>query len=144
MPKLKRTGMQKIILDTNVIVSSLIQKNYPYLIVDYCIDGNAIICLSHDILKEYLEVLARPKFARFADFKTNADFLIARLSEISEIYEPIENLKIIKDEPDNRILELADISKADFIITGNTNDFTMKTHNKTKIVSPKEYWEKFK
>lgn len=44
----------------------------------------------------------------------------------------------------NRILELADISKADFIITGNTNDFTMKTHNKTKIVSPKEYWEKFK
>lgn len=136
--------MQKIILDTNVIVSSLIQKNYPYLIVDHCIDGNAIICLSNEILKEYLEVLARPKFARFPDFKTNVDFLIARLSEISEIYEPKENLKIIKDEPDNRLLELADISKADFIITGNTNDFTMETHNKTKIVSPKEYWEKFK
>lgn len=78
------------------------------------------------------------------DFKTNADFLIARLSEISEIYEPKENLKIIKDDPDNRLLELADISKADFIITGNTNDFTMKNHNKTKIVSPKEYWEKLK
>jgi putative PIN family toxin of toxin-antitoxin system len=136
--------MQKIILDTNVIVSSLIQKNYPYLIVDHCIEGNAIICLSNEILKEYLEVLARPKFARFADFKTNADFLIARLSEISEIYEPKENLKIIKDEPDNRLLELADNSKADFIITGNTNDFTMKNHNKTKIVSPKEYWEKLK
>ena len=136
--------MQKIILDTNVIVSSLIQKNYPYLIVDHCIDGNAIICLSNEILKEYLEVLARPKFSSFAHFKTNADFLIARLTEISEIYEPKENLKIIKDEPDNRLLELADISKADFIITGNTNDFTMEYHNKTKIISPKEYWEKFK
>ena len=38
--------MKKIILDTNVLVSSLIQRNYPYLIVKYCIDGNAIICLS--------------------------------------------------------------------------------------------------
>ena len=136
--------MQKIILDTNVIISSLIQKNYPYLIVDHCIDGNAIICVSNPILQEYIEVLVRPKFAKFTDFKTNADFLIVRLSEISETYEPIDKLKIIKDEPDNRLLELADISKADFIITGNTNDFTMQVYNKTRIVTPKEYWEEFK
>jgi putative PIN family toxin of toxin-antitoxin system len=136
--------MQKIILDTNVIVSSLIQKNYPYLIVDHCIEGNAIICVSNPIIKEYLEVLNRPKFSKFVDFKTNADFLIARLSEISEIYEPKAKLKIIKDEPDNRLLELAEISKADFIITGNTNDFTMEIHKKTRIVTPKEYWEEFK
>lgn len=136
--------MQKIILDTNVIVSSLIQKNYPYLIVDYCIEGNAILCISNPILQEYLEVLARPKFAKFADFKTNADFLIARLSEISETYEPKNTIEIIKDEPDNRLLELADISKADFIITGNTNDFTMQIYNQTRILTPKEYWEEFK
>lgn len=136
--------MQKIILDTNVIVSSLIQKNYPYLIVDHCIEGNAILCISNPILQEYLEVLARPKFAKFADFKTNADFLIARLSEISETYEHKNKIEIIKDEPDNRLLELADISKADFIITGNTNDFTMQIYNQTRILTPKEYWEEFK
>lgn len=136
--------MQKIILDTNVIVSSLIQKNYPYLIVEHCIDGNAILCISNPILQEYLEVLARPKFAKFVDFKANADFLIARLSEISEIYEPKNKIEIIKDEPDNRFIELADISKADFIITGNTNDFTMQIHSQTRIVSTKEYWEEFK
>ena len=136
--------MQKIILDTNVIVSSLIQKSYPYLIVDYCFDGHATICVSNPILIEYLEVLRRPKFARFPDFKINADFLIARLSEISEIYEPKIKLNIIKDEPDNRLLELADSSKAEFIITGNTKDFTMQIHNKTRIISPKEYWEEFK
>ena len=133
--------MQKIILDTNLIVSTLIQKNYPYLIVDHCIDGNVIFCISNAILQEYLEVVGRPKFA---DFKTNADFLITRLSEISETYEPKDSLKIIKDEPDNRLLELAKISKADFLITGNTNDFTMKIFEKTRIVSPKEYWEEFK
>src|SRR5690606_26943331 len=132
--------MRKIILDTNVIVSALIQKNYPYLILDYCIEGNAIICISNPILQEYIEVLGRPKFARFPDFKTNADFLIARISEISEFYEPINELKIIKDEADNRLLELADISKAEFIITGNTNDFTINTFKETRIVSPKDFW----
>lgn len=66
------------------------------------------------------------------------------MSEISESYEPKEQLKIIKDELDNRLLELADISKADFIITGNTKDFTMEIYNKTRIVTPKDYWEEFK
>jgi len=47
----------------------------------------------------------------------------------------------MKDLPDNRFLELAQFSKADFIVTGNTNDFTMKTHRTTRIVTPKEYWE---
>ncbi len=128
--------MQKIILDTNIIVSSLIQKNYPYLIVEHCI--------SNPILQEYIEVLARPKFARFAGFKTNADFLIARICEISEMYNPIKKLKIIKDDPDNRFLELSAISNADFIITGNSSDFAMEFYQETRIVTPKEYWEEFK
>lgn len=39
-------------------------------------------------------------------------------------------------------LELAEVSQADFIITGNTNDFTMQTYKTTLIVTPREYWEK--
>lgn len=26
--------MQKVVIDTNVVVSALIQKNYPFLIID--------------------------------------------------------------------------------------------------------------
>lgn len=86
--------MQRIILDTNVIVSSLIQKNYPFLIVEHCFEGNAKICLSNTIWLEYIDVLGRPKFARFTDFKNNADFLIARIGEIAEIHEPPSNTMI--------------------------------------------------
>ena len=136
--------MKKIILDTNVIVSSLIQKNYPYLIVEHCIEGNATICLSSEILLEYIEVLNRPKFSRFKDFTTNADFLITRLSEMAETFEPKTKLNVIRDEPDNRLLELAQISKADFIITGNTTDFSMDSFEGTKILTPKEYWEEYR
>jgi len=48
---------------------------------------------------------------------------------------------VINDEPDNRFLELAAASNADFIITGNSNDFIMSEFKNTKIVSPKEFWD---
>jgi len=136
--------MQKLILDTNIFVSSLIQKSFPYLIVDYYLDGKATICLSNPILKECFEVLSRPKFSKFPDFKTNAEFLLTRLQTYSEFFEPLIKIDLIGDEPDNRLLELAQISKADFIITGNTKDFTMQQFKSTKIVSPKEFWDEYK
>ena len=120
------------------------KKYYPYLIVAHCIEGNATICLSNQLLQEYLDVLNRPKFSKFVDFKTNADFLITRLIDISDIYEPIETIDIIKDNPDNRILELAKVSDADFIITGNIKDFDMNFFENTNIISPRDYWEEYK
>ena len=56
-------------------------------------------------------------------------------------FYPTQNFDIIKDNPDNRLLELAVAAKANFIITGNTNDFTMIHFEGTKIVSPKDYWD---
>ena len=47
---------------------------------------------------------------------------------------------LISDKDDNKILELADECTADFIITGNTNDFTFPVYKQTKIVTPRDYW----
>ena len=60
------------------------------------------------------------------------------------MFKPKIKLDILKDKPDNMILELADVSLADFIITGNTNDFTISHYRNTMIVSPKDYWEFYK
>ena len=58
-------------------------------------------------------------------------------------YYPTITLDLISDDDDNMILELADECLADFIITGNTRDFTFSTYKQTKIVTPKEYWDNF-
>ena len=61
--------MQKIVIDTNVIVSSLIQRGYPNLIIkDLFIEQKFQLCISDELLAEYYEVLARPKFSKFQDF----------------------------------------------------------------------------
>lgn len=69
--------MQKIVIDTIVLVSSLIQRGYPYLIVNELVVENKIqLCVSDELLTEYYDVLARPKFARFQDFFVRAESLL--------------------------------------------------------------------
>jgi putative PIN family toxin of toxin-antitoxin system len=134
--------MQKIIIDTNVLVSSLIQKNYPYLIVNHLfIDKKIELCVSKELMEEYYEVLSRKKFSRFPDFFSKAQSILTDIELSAQYYTPEVELKLIKDDKDNMILELADICEADYIITGNSSDFDFENYKRTLIVNPKQYWE---
>ena len=134
--------MQKVVIDTNVIVSGLIQRSYPHLILnELFIAGKFQLCISEVLLSEYYEVLARPKFLRFPDFLARAESFLAEVEIKSVKYTPRIKLRIISDPDDNMVLELADECSADFVITGNTTDFTFPRYKNTRIVSPKEYWE---
>jgi len=136
--------MQKVILDTNVIISSLIQRNFPFLIVYHCVLENTVdICLSNELIQEYVDVIHRPKFSKYPDFLKNAEFVLINIIKKANIYTPKRKLEILKDSGDNKLLELALESGANFIITGNIKDFDMIEFTGTKIIDPKTYWEDF-
>ncbi|PKQ69312.1 putative toxin-antitoxin system toxin component, PIN family [Raineya orbicola] len=70
--------MQRIVIDTNVIVSSLIQRSYPYKILyELFIEEKFILCVSEPLMAEYYEVLSRPKFAKYPDFFGKAESLLS-------------------------------------------------------------------
>ena len=59
----------RLILDTNVLVSALIQRNYPYFIIDLVLADNTLqLCISDQLFAEYIEVLNREKFSKFSDY----------------------------------------------------------------------------
>jgi uncharacterized protein len=137
--------MQRIVIDTNVIISSLIQKSYPYTIVnELFIDDKIEMCVSEELITEYYAVLRREKFARFQDFFKRAESLLVEIETKATLFKPKIRLQLISDVDDNMILELADECIADFVITGNTTDFVFPTYKETKIVTPREYWENHK
>ncbi len=137
--------MQRIVIDTNVIISSLIQKSYPYTIVnELFIDDKIEMCVSEELMAEYYEVLRRDKFARFHDFFSRAEALLIEIETKATMFKPKISLQLISDTDDNMVLELADECIADFVITGNTTDFIFPTYKETKIVTPREYWENHK
>lgn len=133
--------MQKIVLDTNIIVSFLIQRGYSYLIVsELFIENKVTLCVSDELLAEYHDVLKRKRFGKYPDFVSNAETMLADIEAKSKKFFPKKKLTVIKDEGDNKLLELAEECKANFLVTGNTNDFTMKKFKKTQIVTPENYW----
>jgi len=137
--------MQKVIIDTNVIVSSLIQRSYPYRIIfDLFIEDKICLCISPSLMAEYHDVLKRPKFAQFPEFTIKAGAVLANIEIKAVNYQPNITLNLISDRDDNKILELADVCEADFIITGDTNDFTFPRYKQTSIVTPRDYWENHK
>ncbi len=135
--------MQRIVVDTNILISSLIQHGYPYLIInEFVIENNVLICVSNELIAEYYEVINRNKFSKYPDFINKAETLLTDIEAIAQKFYPETKVDIISDKDDNKLLELASVSNANYIITGNTNDFTMKKYKRTKIVTPREYWEK--
>ncbi len=104
--------MQKIVIDTNVIVSSLIQRNYPnFIINELFIENKFQLCISEALMSEYYEVLSRPKFLRFQDFFIRAEALLADIEMKATKYYPAIKIELISDDDDNMILELADECK---------------------------------
>lgn len=131
----------RIILDTNVLVSALIQRNYPYFILDHILaDPSLKLCVSDSLFDEYIEVLNREKFSRFKDFHFQAKLLLIDLKSKAINYDPKIRLNLIKDQPDNRLLELSETCNANYIVTGNITDFTMIKYKNTRIISPKEMY----
>ena len=79
--------MRKVIIDTNVLVSALIQRSYPYFILyNYVLENLIELCISDEIFEEYLEVLNRPKFSKYPDFMNKAEFVLAQI-EIIEFWD---------------------------------------------------------
>ncbi|GBU25622.1 hypothetical protein R83H12_02276 [Fibrobacteria bacterium R8-3-H12] len=61
-----------------------------------------------------------------------------------KVFSPTIRINMLEDEDDNMLLELADESNANFLITGDVNDFVISKYKETLIVSPVDYWENFK
>lgn len=82
-------GMTKIVIDTNVLVAALIQRNYPYYLLQTALtDKNIAICLSEAVFGECLNVLKLQKFAKYQDFQMNAYNLLLDIEQIGKHYQP--------------------------------------------------------
>ncbi len=134
--------MIKAVYDTNVIVSGLLRpEGIPAFLLDLATQGHVKLWLSQDILKEYEEVLRRPKF----DFSPRlVKGLLRKLRSKGKVVKPRTTVTVLKDSADNRFLECALSGKVHYLVTGNTRHFPFKTFRGIKIVTPQDFWEIYK
>jgi putative PIN family toxin of toxin-antitoxin system len=131
--------MLKIVVDTNILVSSFLKSNsQPALIISLIIQKELQLCLSPDIFNEYQEVLRYGKFKHLD--RELVKSLLNQLQKNALWVIPNVSVNIIKNHPaDNKFLDCAREVKADFLITGNTRHFSFKSFHNTHILNPSEF-----
>lgn len=132
----------KVVLDTNVWVSIFMKK----VLSDEFSQAkqDLTIYISPDILLEISKVLLYPKIATVlqkADVKQKE---ILRAIEVnSTIVKPKLKLHIIdEDAEDDKIIECAVASGADYIITGDNHLLKLGCYKKTSILTPRVFFSK--
>ena len=129
--------MTKVVLDTNVFVSSFFGGN-PRKIVNLWKTGGVTLCLSRPIIDEYIEVLRRLGLDDQGELGELLG-LFARGFHVVFTARTLE-LHIVEDDPDdNKFIECAVALKADFIISGDKALTAIQDYMGIQIVNPKEF-----
>ncbi|MGN0483813.1 MAG: putative toxin-antitoxin system toxin component, PIN family [Lachnospiraceae bacterium] len=123
------------VIDTNVLVSAMLKwKSVPGGIMELVFDGLIIPILNEQIVREYQEVLARPKFHFTEDIVKN----VLENIERNGIYVDAQTIDIELPDPKDRVFYevVMEERKADeaYLVTGNIKHFPIKPY----IVTPRK------
>ena len=118
----KSPKMNKIVLDTNVLVSSLLTNGPPAAIVDLVAEGKLIPFYNDLIITEYWSVLHRQKFSFHPMQVSRLIEDIIRAGIVVE--QSISSTIDMPDENDRKFYDVAKTSGA-LLITGNVKHFPL-------------------
>jgi len=128
----------RVIFDTNIFVSAfVIPGRLAEKAILKIIEGGDTLLLSKEILDELLSILS----TKFSRDREEISRVAVILSERVEWVRPTQRIRVLKDEPDNRILERAISGKADIVVTGDKEMLRLGEYGKTKIISLRTYLE---
>lgn len=124
--------MQKAVFDTNIYVSAFITpKGSGDRAYQKAIDGEIQLFSSVPILTELAGKLQDK-------FKWGPEHVVAavrHIAAIATILKPPKRLKVLADDPDNRILECAVAAGADIIVTGDKHLLKLGRYETTDILT---------
>ncbi len=113
--------MIRVVLDTNIIVSALLQPlGAPARLFALVLSDSIQLCVSGGVYAEYEEVLRRPRLRRSENVITGA---LGAIREKGLWVRPSERVNACSDPDDNMFLECAQAARADYLATGNLKHF---------------------
>ena len=124
--------MVRVVVDTNVLISSLVGHGSPRALVTELLDKH-IVLSSAQLIAEFLDVLSREKFSAIGRSQVN-EFL-SILTENLVILKIKSVPKIVTEDPDDDIiLAIASQGGADYIVSGDTHLLRLESYEGIPII----------
>jgi len=132
----------KIVLDTNVLVSGLLQSFGPAgQILRLVAVGDLVLGYDSRILAEYRDVLLREKF-RFDPERMNA--LLEEIRAAGTLVSARPLAVRLPDPDDEPFLEVALACEARCLVTGNGKHYPEKARHGVEVLTPRELIELYR
>ena len=126
--------MQRIVIDTNVIISSAIStQGNPAKIMDLVLNKKFEVYYSSEIIAEYVRVFAKPRLNFTREIQ---EFFINGIKRVGILIDPPASTLPMLDESDRVFYDLAKEVGA-IVITGNTKHYP----DEDFIMTPSEFLE---
>lgn len=129
----------KIVLDTNVLIDGFKDEHsYEKRIINAVMAGEVEAFANKQTLRENRLLLNM----RVGDdlYKKELNDFFAQVNDVINRRQ----IRIVRDPEDNKILESAAESQADYLVTSDNDLLTLKKYRRTKIVTPVEFWKIYK
>jgi len=131
----------RVVIDTNIFISSFF-GGMPREIMDLWKNGEIILCLSQDIVEEYIEVLTRLGLKDQQELSKLTKLFAEGYNSIFAATTP--HLEIVKDDPDDdKFIECAVELESKIIISGDKHLKDIKKYIDVEIMSPREFIDRF-
>lgn len=129
----------RVIIGTNIFVSSFF-GGIPRAIIDLWKEEKITLCLSKDILDEYIDVLQRIGLKGEDELEELLSFFAKGFNILFTTRTP--EINAVKDDPDDdKFIECAVALKAACIITGDKALRATAEYMGIRILTPKEFLE---
>lgn len=125
----------RVVADTNIVVSGLLWRGNPRLILDAAREGTIDLFTSAVLLAELEDVLSREKFAnRLASVLVTPHDLVLGYSALASIIEPATIKPVILADPDDdAILACALAAQGEMIVSGDRHLLDLKQYQDIRI-----------
>ena len=131
---------KKIVLDTNCLISSLSRLGQFYPVWRNFLLGRYILCISNEILEEYVEIISQKMTPEIADNVAN---LLLKSKNVELIYPQFRWGLITTDPDDNKFVDCAFAAGATYIVSDDSHFSVLReiSFPQLLVVKLKEFLE---
>jgi len=132
----------RAVIDTNVLISAIFWTGSPKRLLNRVRRGEVTFVTSRVLLDELKEILVRPD-KPFKLSEEEADRVVKAMQNVAEVVETQSQVRVCRDEKDNKVLECAVDGRAEWIITGDAHLLELQSFKNVRIVTVAEFLRKF-
>ncbi len=128
--------MLKVVLDTNTFISGFLWDGNEAELIRLIELDKIQLFISDEIIEEIEKVLEKQKIRIILEkYDIDKNIIINKIIELSTIINPKIRIPICRDKDDNKFIECAFASKANYIVTGDSDLLVLKKYNQIEIIT---------